>query len=410
MKNTNNESIIGKELDVVNKALIFSSKTELPDHFKKDIKDQLDKLFIDPTTIDNNTINEFASISSNHMIGAHNYQPILNKRVIDIVSKSDDGLIKDLTRLKAEAASILPQKQAAPVRAICSALKVFGYDYNRGAVSKAVVKFDTAEKTITSICDALTGAKDIIKDDLETMLKIGDDILESQFNVDRDIFFLEQLIEKLEGSQQMPLGNLAPAARENLIMSLQQDLLDLKSLEAINTQYLTTLEQTCRGARLRLKAVERSCGLTLKVATVGLLLRGVLENNNRIQNACDACSEFAGQQLVENAKIFQTQTTNLHKSMSQSFVSLEKLREAHGIIMTTLNDSSTGLSEASKALKDALVEVEQLRIPENHMSNHNTDHSSMDEYQVQHSFTSDGGIVANPSGTLTFLSDITRDK
>ena len=153
MKNINNESIIGKELNVVNKALIFSSKTELPDHFKKDIKDQLDKLFIDPTTIDNSTINEFASISSNHMIGAHNYQPILNKRVIDIVSKSDDGLIKDLTRLKAEAASILPQKQTAPIRAICSALKVFGYDYNRGAISKAVVKFDTAEKTITSICD-----------------------------------------------------------------------------------------------------------------------------------------------------------------------------------------------------------------------------------------------------------------
>ena len=92
--------------------------------------------------------------------------------------------------------------------------------------------------------------------------------------------------------------------------------------------------------------------------------------------------------------------------------------------MTTLNDSSTGLSEASKALKNALVEVEQLRIPENHMSNHNADHSSIDKYQVQHSFTS-GGYVKNyyhpcdtvtqevsvvPSGTLTFLSDITRDK
>ena len=355
----------GNELEVTNKALLFSHKTELPEAFKEEVTKQLKLLFSDPRKIDKVTINEFANIGSTHMISSKEYQPKLNKRVMDIIGNRDDGVVEGLLSLKNAAYKVTGKKISLlkPTSIADKVLKMFGKDWNKGAIAKAVVRYETASELINSICTALAEAKNVIVSDLQTLLNVGDDLVSCQMALAKDIFFLENLIDAIESGEQK-LPELTEESTLSLVVSLRQDLLDMKALETVNAQYLTTIEQTCKGARLRIKSVDRACGLTLKVAGIGLLLRGVMENNDRIQAACDASREFTSMQLVANAEMFKEQSERLQSSASKTFAAIEDLKKAHDIIQETINSSENGLSQSNEELKRALNQINQIRLPE----------------------------------------------
>lgn len=347
-----------------NKAMLFSHKVGVSDDFKKDVNTQLTSLFANPEQINKTTVNEFASICSSHLLSSKEYQPQLNKRVMDIVGKTDDQIVEGLLGLKTAADRITPDKISLlkPRSIINRTLKIFGKDWNKGSLAKAMTRFESANDIIENICSTLAEAKDVVATDLQTLLAVGDDLASSQLGIEKDIYLLEELVNKLDNGS-APLPNFTEEGTKNLIVSLKQDLLDLKTLQNVNDQFLITIEQTCKGARFRIKSVDRACGLTMKTAMIGLLLRGVMENNARIQEACDASREFTSAQLVSNAEMFKDQTQKLQKSTSQTFVELASMKKAYGIITATLEESSNGLNQANQDLQLALDQMNQIKLP-----------------------------------------------
>jgi uncharacterized protein YaaN involved in tellurite resistance len=358
-------TINGKQIEAVTKAIMFSAKTELPDAFKDDIAGQLDQLFEEPGKLNNVTINEFASISSNHLVGQQKYQKTLDARVKQLVSNSDEELISGLTELRNAAESIMPTskfKALQPGGIANRCLKFVGFNYDKKKIAKAVTRFDGAQTTISKICENLNGAKDVIKEDLRVLLEVGDELASNQFNVVRDIYFIETLVNKIVSAGEIP--GINEDAKESLLLSLRQDLLDLKALEHVNAQYLITIEQTCLGARMKVKSVERACGLTGKTASIGLLLKGVMDNNRRITNAIDASREFISAQIEHNAESFAEQTDDLERQASQTFVGIESLQKSYGVIYDALEKSSGGLGRANEKIQQALTQLDGIKLPD----------------------------------------------
>lgn len=342
-----------------NKEIILVDENKEMSLTKKDKLDIEKQIEIGISKLSNRGVfNELYTLGNDSLKISKESQDLISGQISKMVEKDDNQLVTDLTSLKTAAQGLNPKKFTKH-SIIDKGLSIVGFDRYRHRIKAALTKYESAEKIMKEIIAALENGKEALERDITGLLSLEDGIIEQQKQVINDIYVIEVLLNKLKKGA-LNVQQLGETSVQQLKESANINLLDLRVLKEANNQFIIIIKQTCHNAKIQIQSINRACGITVKLALIGLIMRSAMENNKRVSKACKASQEFLSSQLVFNAKMFKEQTVEIAEAKNAPVASIDQLGEAHNIINEAINESIKQVSNVNDTIVQYLEKLDRI--------------------------------------------------
>ena len=289
-----------------------------------------------------------------------NNNSLLMKTKLGELLQNDDGAFieKNLVKMNVTLSKINP---AGNVQ-ITIIRKIFGEGNSTKRLAKIVSKYNSAEKTIEIISEALHKGQTTLWNNNKELQHLEKALKDQAGFVECNIQLLQTAVNALQKKViSQPDNKEIDLMLNNLLIKLQ----DFKIMQEVTAQSIISIQISYCNNELLSQSVDRVCDITLQLMYSSLSIKAALENQKKVLEAVKSTKEFASNLLLQNAETLEKTVEQTNSIYSDPLLDIDKLKEAHkklvGIIENSIDITGKNRTKLLSTIKE-LNEMPELRL------------------------------------------------
>jgi len=297
--------------------------------------------------------------------GAGGELNLLRTRVGDMITQEGPGgeIAKDLVELKMALNQINPHElqQASGIRKVFRRIPFLGKMTPIVSVlEKIAIRYEPVSKQVTMIESKLREGRNMLARDNVELRMLYEQVESQQLPTQKNAYLgelvMQQLDELLEGTEEA----LKKERVRNALYDVSMRVQDLRTMDAVYTQFFVSIEMTRQNNNRLGQSVERTLALGTNVVTVGLAIQAALSRQKRVMEATRRTREFLGDMIVANAATIKQHTDEIGDLYKSPVIAIDKITQAHNDLIEAMNTADRLKQEGIEEAKKNIAELNRL--------------------------------------------------
>jgi len=298
---------------------------------------------------------------------------LLRTRVGDMVTNEGPGadLSKDLLELRMALNQINPHElsEQSFARRMFGKIPVIGsFDPALRVLERIAIRYEPVSKQVTVIESRLREGRAMLTRDNVEMRKLYEGVEAQQLPIQKNAYMGELLMQQLSDLADKTEDTLRVERIRNSLHDVSMRVQDLRTMEAVHTQFFVSLEMSRQNNTRLGQSVERTLTLAMTVVTVGLAIQAALARQKRVLEATQRTREFLGNVLVANAAAIKQHTEEIGDVYNNPVIAIDKITQAHNDLMDAMDNADRLKQEGIVAARENIAKLTQMSTDMNERS------------------------------------------
>ena len=290
---------------------------------------------------------------------------LLRGRVSDMITQEGTGaeVSKDLINLRMALNEINPHQFSQPglamrLYSMIPLVSKFTPDFR--VLERIAVRYEPVSRQISVIEDRLReGRMMLVRDNLE-MRQLYEQVEAQQLPIQKNAYlgqlFHHQLAQVIERTD----DTLKVDRLRNALHDVSMRVQDLRTMEAVHTQFFVSIEMSRQNNTRLAQSVERTLSLAMNVVTVGLAIQTALARQKRVLEATQRTREFLGNVIAANAAAIRQHTEAIGDVYNDPVIAIDKITQAHNDLIQAMNITDRLKQEGIDSARENIAKLGQL--------------------------------------------------
>ena len=288
---------------------------------------------------------------------------LLRIRVGDMLTQEGPSaqISKDLIDLRGALNQINPHemRQATFMSRLLSKLPFVGNPALK-ALERIAIRYEPVSKQVSIIETQLREGRTMLaKDNVELRMLYGQ-VEAQQLPIQKNAYMGELVMEQLDELLKRTEDALKGERVRNSLHDVSMRVQDLRTMEAVHTQFFVSIEMTRQNNNRLGQSVERTLALGSNVVMVGLAIQSALIRQKRVLEATQRTREFLGNLIVANAASIRQHTQEIGDVYNNPVIAIDKITQAHNDLMEAMDMADRLKQEGIDGARENIAKLSKL--------------------------------------------------
>ena len=288
---------------------------------------------------------------------------LLRIRVGDMLTQEGPSaqISKDLIDLRGALNQINPHemRQATFMSRLLSKLPFVGNPALK-ALERIAIRYEPVSKQVSIIETQLREGRTMLaRDNVELRMLYGQ-VEAQQLPIQKNAYMGELVMEQLDELLKRTEDSLKVERVRNSLHDVSMRVQDLRTMEAVHTQFFVSIEMTRQNNNRLGQSVERTLALGSNVVMVGLAIQSALIRQKRVLEATQRTREFLGNLIVANAASIRQHTQEIGDVYNNPVIAIDKITQAHNDLMEAMDMADRLKQEGIDGARENIAKLSKL--------------------------------------------------
>jgi len=290
---------------------------------------------------------------------------LLRGRVGDMITREGTGanVSKDLVELRLALNEINPHELSQPglVRRLFSMVPVVGrFAPDLRVLERMAIRYEPVSRQVSVIAERLREGRMMLTRDNVELRQLYEQAEAQQLPIQKNAYLGELVMQHLSELTERTDDTLRVERLRNALHDVSMRVQDLRTMEAVHTQFFVSIEMSRQNNTRLGQSVERTLTLTINVVTIGLAIQAALARQKRVLEATQRTREFLGEVIATNAATIRQHTEAIGDVYNSPIIAIDKITEAHSDLMEAMDMTDRLKQEGIDSARENIAKLGQL--------------------------------------------------
>lgn len=290
---------------------------------------------------------------------------LLRGRVGDMITREGTGanVSKDLVELRLALNEINPHELSQPglVRRLFSMVPIVGrFAPDLRVLERIAIRYEPVSRQVSVIADRLREGRMMLTRDNVELRQLYEQAEAQQLPIQKNAYLGELVMQHLSELTERTDDTLRVERLRNALHDVSMRVQDLRTMEAVHTQFFVSIEMSRQNNTRLGQSVERTLTLTINVVTIGLAIQAALARQKRVLEATQRTREFLGEVIATNAATIRQHTEAIGDVYNSPIIAIDKITQAHSDLMEAMDMTDRLKQEGIDSAHENIAKLGQL--------------------------------------------------
>ena len=290
---------------------------------------------------------------------------LLRGRVGDMIAREGTGanVSKDLVELRLALNEINPHELSQPgmARRLFSMVPIVGrFAPDLRVLERIAIRYEPVSQQVSVIADRLREGRMMLTRDNVELRQLYEQAEAQQLPIQKNAYLGELVMQHLSELTERTDDTLRVERLRNALHDVSMRVQDLRTMEAVHTQFFVSIEMSRQNNTRLGQSVERTLALTINVVTVGLAIQTALARQKRVLEATQRTREFLGEVIATNAATIRQHTEAIGDVYNSPIIAIDKITQAHSDLMEAMDMTDRLKQEGIDSARENIAKLGQL--------------------------------------------------
>jgi uncharacterized protein YaaN involved in tellurite resistance len=284
---------------------------------------------------------------------------LLRERVGETIAGGPgEEISKDLVELRVALHQISP-REAGFIRRLLAMLP-FVSDPALKTLERIALRYEPASKQVTIIESKLRAGRAMLARDNIELRKLYEQVEEQHLPIQKNAYLGELVMRELNVLLESTDDELKKERVRNVLHDVSMRVQDLRTMEAVYTQFFVSTEMTRQNNTRLGQSVERTLALGTNVVLIGLAIQMALTRQRRVLAATQRTREFLGNLIAANASSILHHTQEIGEVYNNPVIAIDKIAQAQHDLIEAMDIAERLKLEGIQAAKQNIAKLSEL--------------------------------------------------
>ena len=288
---------------------------------------------------------------------------LLRARVGDMLTQEGASaqISEDLIDLRGALNQINPHeiRQVGFMSRLLSKLPFVGNPALK-ALERIAIRYEPVSKQVSIIETQLREGRTMLARDNVELRMLYEQVEAQQLPIQKNAYMGELVMDQLDELLKRTEDTLKLERVRNALHDVSMRVQDLRTMEAVHTQFFVSIEMTRQNNNRLGQSVERTLALGSNVVMVGLAIQSALTRQKRVLEATQRTQEFLGNVIVANAASIRQHTQEIGDVYNNPVIAIDKITQAHNDLMEAMDLADRLKQEGIDGARENIAKLSQL--------------------------------------------------
>ncbi len=241
-----------------------------------------------------------------------------------------------------------------------SVFPFFGRNNPVRVLQRIALRYEPVSRQIAVIETRLREGRSVLGRDNVELRKLYEQLEAQQPLIQRNAFLGELLMQHLSQSLEKTPDPMKREKIRGALHDVSMRVQDLRTMEAVHTQYYVSIEMSRQNNNRLGQAVDRTLTLSTNVVTVGLAIQSALVRQRSVMEATRRTREFLGTLITANAMAIRTHTQEIGDLYTNPVIAIDKIQQANNDLIEALDIADRLRQEGIQSARDNIARLAEL--------------------------------------------------
>ncbi len=290
---------------------------------------------------------------------------LLRGRVGNMIANEGPGagLTKDLVELRMALKQISPHELSQ--RGFMSRLVALIPIANKltpalRVLERIAIRYESVSMQVAVIETKLHEGRMMLTKDNVEMRQLYEQVENQQMPIQKNAYLGELVMQKLTDLMESSDDNLKVERLRNALHDVSMRVQDLRTMEAVHTQFFVSIEMTRQNNTRLGQSVERTLTLATNVISIGLAIQTALVRQQDVLEAQQRTREFLGDVIASNAATIRQHTEAIGDVYNNPAIAFDKINQAHDDLIEAMDIADRLKQQGIDSARENIVRLSQL--------------------------------------------------
>ena len=222
----------------------------------------------------------------------------------------------------------------------------------------------------------------LTKDNVE-MRKLYEQVEAQQLPIQKNAYLGELVMQDLTDLLERTDDTLRSERLTNALHDVSMRVQDLRTMEAVHTQFFVSIEMTRQNNTRLGQSVERTLTLATNVITIGLAIQTALARQKRVLEATQRTREFLGNVIASNAATIKQHTEAIGDVYNNPVIAIDKINQAHNDLMEAMDIADRLKQQGIDSARENIARLSQLSTEMNERASGMREHQTNEPESIE---------------------------
>ena len=288
---------------------------------------------------------------------------LLRARVGDMLTQEGPSaqISEDLIDLRGALNQINPHeiRQVGFMSRLLSKLPFVGNPALK-ALERIAIRYEPVSKQVSIIETQLREGRTMLARNNVELRMLYEQVEAQQLPIQKNSYMGELVMDQLDELLKRTEDTLKLERVRNALHDVSMRVQDLRTMEAVHTQFFVSIEMTRQNNNRLGQSVERTLALGSNVVMVGLAIQSALTRQKRVLEATQRTQEFLGNVIVANAASIRQHTQEIGDVYNNPVIAIDKITQAHNDLMEAMDMADRLKQEGIDGARENIAKLSQL--------------------------------------------------
>ena len=288
---------------------------------------------------------------------------LLRARVGDMLTQEGPSaqISEDLIDLRGALNQINPHeiRQVGFMSRLLSKLPFVGNPALK-ALERIAIRYEPVSKQVSIIETQLREGRTMLARDNVELRMLYEQVEAQQLPIQKNSYMGELVMDQLDELLKRTEDTLKLERVRNALHDVSMRVQDLRTMEAVHTQFFVSIEMTRQNNNRLGQSVERTLALGSNVVMVCLAIQSALTRQKRVLEATQRTQEFLGNVIVANAASIRQHTQEIGDVYNNPVIAIDKITQAHNDLMEAMDMADRLKQEGIDGARENIAKLSQL--------------------------------------------------
>ena len=236
----------------------------------------------------------------------------------------------------------------------------FGRNNPVRILQRIALRYEPVSRQIAVIETRLREGRGVLGRDNVELRKLYEQLEAQQPLIQRNAFLGELLMQHLNQSLEKTPDPMKREKIRGALHDVSMRVQDLRTMEAVHTQYYVSIEMSRQNNNRLGQAVDRTLTLSTNVVTVGLAIQSALVRQRSVMEATRRTREFLGTLITANAMAIRTHTQEIGDLYTNPVIAIDKIQQANNDLIEALDIADRLRQEGIQSARENIARLAEL--------------------------------------------------
>jgi uncharacterized protein YaaN involved in tellurite resistance len=269
-----------------------------------------------------------------------------------------EEISKDLVELRVALHQISP-REAGFIRRLLAMLPVGSKPAQR-VLERIALRYEPASRQVVLIEAKLRAGRAMLARDNIELRKLYEQVEEQQVPIENNAYLGELVMRELNILLERTDDELKKERVRIVLHDVSMRVQDLRTMEAVYTQFFVSTEMTRQNNSRLGQSVERTLALGTNVVLIGLAIQMALIRQERVLKAQQRTREFLGNLIAANAASILQHTQDIGDAYNNPVIAIDKIAQAQHDLIEAMDIAERLKLEGIQSARQNIAKLSEL--------------------------------------------------